>query len=151
MLCSTWTGRGLDWTDCSSVCPACLPSHRSAITTTLPSSRARAAHYPSIQSSRYPTRVLPRHTTALHSATTTTLSLPVNPSFPDPTIVHYPPPSPRLDTSLLPSLSLSIFLHTRIWNQSTGRPSIRHDCFASRLIFVVHIISHPSSLLESGA
>jgi hypothetical protein len=107
----------------------------------LPSSRARAAHYPSIQSSHY---LL--HNTALHSTPLCYYYCPCL-SFPDPTIVHYLPPSPRLNTSLILSLHLSS--HSVL--EPSGHPSIRHDCFASRLIFVVHhITSHSSSLLESG-
>jgi hypothetical protein len=45
------------------------------------------------------------------------------------------------------SSPLSIFLHTRIWNQPTGHPSIRHDCFVSHLIFVVH---HIASVVATG-
>jgi len=50
-----------------------------------------------------------------------------------PNIVHYRLPSPRINTCL----SSFIFLHTQEL-EPTGHPSIRHGCFASRLIFLVH-------------
>ena len=91
------------------------------------------------------TRVLALHTTctALHCH----YYCPCLSPFPDPTIVHYPPPSPRLDTSLLLLLSPSFFTP----GSGTHWPPFDPTCPLCLSSNLRRPQSHPSSLLESGA
>jgi hypothetical protein len=131
----------LDWTssDCTSVrCPARLPSHRSAITTALfPGAGGPVPVYSILSLLKSSFCILLPYTT-LHYCCPCLL-------FPDPTIVHYRSPSPRLDTSLL-LLSPSFFTP----GSGTHWPPSNPTCPLCLSSDLRRPQSHPSSLLESG-